>query len=156
MRELVKEKLLEGEMFTAARGVTLASGGTASVAIENPSGSDKTIVIDTQEVQTDSAAHGTYYRSPDVSSATAANAANDLVGSSDTTVANVSYDGSYSNSSSTTNFPITETGADEAGLADRPPLAIQPGESIAMEVTADASDCDVLFLLTFYEVRKGT
>lgn len=154
-RTVQEHKLFQGQSYTAARGVTLASGSTASVAIENPSGSGKNIVIDVQEIRADSASRGTYYRSPDISSATAGSAANDLIGDSQTTVANITYDGTYSNAVATTDFPMAESGANEAGFAERPPLAIKPGHSVAIEVTADASNCDVLFLFTFYETERG-
>lgn len=153
-QKIVTHKLFQGHSFTAARGVTLASGSTASVAIDNPSDSGKTIVIETQEIKTDSAAHGTYYRDPDISSETAADAANDSIGHSNSTVATVSYDGTYSNAVSTTDFPLAESGASEAGLAKRPPIAVPEGHSIAIEVTANASDCDVLFLITYYETDR--
>lgn len=154
-QETIEDKVLRGNAYTTARGVTVASGNSASVAVENPSDSSKVLVIDTQEVYCDSAASGTYYRSPDISSASDASAANDLIGSSNTTVANVYHDGSYSNADSTTNFPLSESGANEAGFARRPPIALQPGESIVVEVDSDGADNDILFIFTFYETARG-
>lgn len=148
-------KLLEGQSYTVARGVTLASGATTSVAIENPSSSGVVAVINTQVLRADSAAHGVYYRSPDISGSSSESAGNDLIGSSKTTEVNVHYDGSYSNASKSTNFPMGEAGASDAPIADRPPVALKPGESVGIEVTSDAADNDILFLITMYETVRG-
>lgn len=150
-QRIITHKIFQGETFTAARGVNLGSGATANLAIENPDGSEKTLLVEVQEVKTDSAAIGTYYRSPDISGGTAADAANDMVGHTNDTVANVTHDATLANSSSTVVFPISETGGADGGLTERPPLAIPEGESIAIEVDSDAADNDVLFLVTYYE-----
>lgn len=152
---LYTHKIFEGEAFTVARGVNIGSGATASVYIENPAGSGKTIVIHSQSVRTDSAAIGTYYRSPDASGGTMSTATSDFVGSGESSVANVRFDASYSNATSSTDFPISETGGDKSGLVEREPVALQPDESIAIELNSDASDNDVLFMFTFYESERG-
>lgn len=148
-------KVLEGEAYTVAHDPTIASGATDSVYIENPSGSDTTLILHTLEVTTDSAGTGMFYRSPDASSGTASGASNDLVGSSETTVANVQTGASFSNAASSIKFPLAESGGDDAGLAKRPPMALKPGESVGVEVSSDGADNDVLFLIVFYETARS-
>lgn len=154
MLSLYESKLLSGEVYTAARGVTIASGASASVRIENPSDSGKTLVVQNQEVVTDADSSGTYYRGASVTGATDASAENDLVGDASESVASVTHDGTYADASSTVTFPFTGgSGPASTILNKRPPIALQEGESIAVEVDANA-ECGALFLFTFYETER--
>lgn len=158
MPSLYEQKLLSGETYTVARGMTLAaSGDTASVYIGNPSDSGKWLVFDTQHVVTDNDSGGVYYRSPDVSGGMTVNPQNDLVGDEKESVAEVRFDASYSNPRSTTTFPFTAGGGPPTTiLAERGPIALKQGESVAVEVNANADGVGVLFMLVFFETSKTT
>lgn len=158
MPSLYEEKLLSGETYTVARGMTLTSNGdTASVYIGNPSDSGKQLVFDIQEVVTDNDSDGVYYRSPDVSGGMTAEPQNDLVGDGAESVAEVRFDASYSNPRSTTTFPFTSGGGPAATvLSERGPIALKQGESVAVEVSANADGVGVLFMLVFFETSKTT
>lgn len=152
---IVKNKLLNSDQYTAVRATTMASGETINLVIENPPDSSKTIVADTQEVTTDSPSHGTFFRSPDIANGTEVSASNDFLGSSETTSATIWHDADLTNATSETPFPLSETGGGEAGLAKRPQIAISPDESIAIQVTADSNDCDVLIIIVYWETERG-
>lgn len=156
MREIVDQKLLLGEMFTAAYGTTLGDAETDSLTVENPSDSGVVLVIRTQDTRTDSSATGTYYRGGDISGGTEGGASNDLVGHTGTTGAVVTEGASVSSPDSTTTFPISDAGPSQSVLVNRPPVALRPGESITIEVTSNAADNDTLFLMVFYETERGT
>lgn len=149
-------KLLEGQQFTAARGLTIDTGQIRSIHIENPSSSEKTIVFYTQELKASAGASGTYYRNPDTSGGTQGGSANDLIGDEKSSIANVTYDATLSNADSTTTFPLSDAnGPTESGLTDRGPIAVKPGNSMGVEVTSSADGNGVLMLLVFYETSRG-
>lgn len=149
-------KLIQGDTYTAGRGVTLNNGEVASVTIENPDGTGATLVLNFQRVTVSAGSTGVYYRNADVSGGTESGTANDLIGNADTSIANVYYDGTPSNADATTTFPLTDAnGPTNSGLAERPPVALQPGTSITIEVTSDADGNGVLFLFTFYETNRS-
>lgn len=148
-------KLLDGKQFTASYGTTVASGSSDQIYLENPTNSERTILVDTQLVRVDSAATGEYYKNPDISGGTTLTISNDKFGSSETTVANAQHSGTLSNADGTTIFPLAETGGTSSGFADRPEVALMPGDSVGVEINSNASDNHVLFLITFYETAAG-
>lgn len=150
------EKLLDGEAFTVAYDPVLADGGQATVHIENPSGSRKTLVIQHIDARSESSASGVFYRNPDVSGGSSSGASNDLVGNSKSTVANITHDATLSGEDSSINFTISPDtqGGFGSGIVGRPQMALSPGNSIGIQVDSASADNQILFLVVLWQTER--
>ena len=150
-----QEKLFAEQLFTATRDAEVANGNTISLHIENPSDSGTSIIVDTLVVTADKAATGTYYRNPDTANGATSTHANDFIGSAESTVATITEDADLTNPSRETTFPMSDNGAGQASLSERPPIGLQEGSSFGIEVASESNSCQILILVVFYETERG-
>jgi len=146
-------KVLSGDQYTVDHDNVIGSGDVSTLYVENPSDSDKTIILDSQRVLVDGAADGEYYRNPDISGGSDTAVVNDLLGDGGSSVVNAKTGVTFTGDSVT--FPISESNKGDA-LTERPSNAILPGNSIGFKVASNSASNTTLIQLIIWETSDRT
>lgn len=139
--DIADQKLLDGRAYTVSHNTDLAQDGTASVVIENPSGSGTEMIIFFGEVSHEGETECAVFTNvSSISGGSDESIGENNIGGSESSDMTATTDPSYSTDDE--HHRMVYTGTDSENLFDGYKMAIQPGNNIVVELTNTQSNND--------------